>query len=187
MSPFSLSIVLAKDSKDNNMVQIWKSYEEVAEYLLNQFADEFGISRVEGKQVVKGRQSGTQWEIDAKGVREGKEGFIIVECRRYVKSKQSQEKLASLAYRIIDTGAEGGILVSPLGLQKGAQKIAASSNIIDVRLNPNSTVQDFAMQFLNKIMISKGDPIRLSDSADVKTFGPCRSSSDQFKPNKDEH
>ncbi len=169
------------------MVQMWKSYEEVAEYLLNEFANEFGLSRVEGKQMVKGRQSGTQWEIDAKGIREGKEGFIIVECRRYIKSKQSQEKMGGLAYRIIDTGAEGGILVSPLGLQKGAQKIAAASNIIDVRLNPNSTVQDFAVQFLNKIMISKGDCIGLSDSIDVKIDRPCRNNSKQLKPNKDGH
>lgn len=28
----------------------WKSYEEVARYLLDRFADEFGLGRVEGKR-----------------------------------------------------------------------------------------------------------------------------------------
>ena len=69
----------------------WKTYEELAAYLLNQFAAEFGLSRVEGKQAVQGQRSGTQWEIDAKGVREGNQSFIIVECRRYTTSKLNQE------------------------------------------------------------------------------------------------
>ena len=52
------------------------------------------------------------------------EGFVIIECRRYTKSRQSQEKIGGLAYRILDTGARGGILISPLGMQEGASKIA---------------------------------------------------------------
>ena len=61
----------------------WKTYEEVAAYLLNQFASEFGLERVEGKQLVPGQRSGTKYKIDAKGVVDGGEAFIIVECRRY--------------------------------------------------------------------------------------------------------
>jgi hypothetical protein len=45
----------------------WRTYEEVAQYLLNEFAAHFGLGHVEGKQVVPG-QSGADWEIDAKGV-----------------------------------------------------------------------------------------------------------------------
>lgn len=86
----------------------WKSYEEVAAYSLNHFAKEFELTRVEGKQTVHGFKSGTDWEIDAKGVREGpNQGFVIIECRRYTSSRQNQEKLGSLAYRILDTGASG--------------------------------------------------------------------------------
>ena len=65
------------------MTTKWQSYEEVATYLLNQFASEFGLSKVEGKQSVLGLRSQTNWEIDAKGIREGNEGFVIIECRRY--------------------------------------------------------------------------------------------------------
>ena len=103
------------------MTQKWQTYEQVAAYLLDKFAADFGLSRVEGKQKVRGQQSGTDWEIDAKGVREDNQGFIIVECRRYTTSKLSQEDFGALAYRIIDTGAEGA-LSSPLSASKKAPK-----------------------------------------------------------------
>lgn len=131
----------------------WESYEEVATYLLDRFAAEFGLDHFESKQKVLGQRSGTEWEIDAKGVRDGNEGFIIVECRRHTSSKQSQEKIGALAYRIMDTGAEGGILVSPLGLQEGAQKVAARENIYSVQISENSTRYEYFLRFLNRIMV----------------------------------
>lgn len=60
----------------------WRSYEEVAQYLLGQMAEHFALGRIEGKQIVAGA-SGARWEIDAKGVKEGDAGFVIIECRRY--------------------------------------------------------------------------------------------------------
>lgn len=139
----------------------WKTYQEVATYLLNQFADVFGLDRVEGEQRVEGDR--TQWRIDGKGVRIEDEGFIIVECRRYTTSKQDQEKMAGLAFRILDTGAAGGILVSPLGLQEGAAAIAKAENIVDVRLDADSTPHEFMMQFLNRVMVGLRDTIGLTD------------------------
>jgi hypothetical protein len=146
----------------------WRSYEEVAAYLLNQFASEFGLERVEGKQEVVGQRSGTTWEIDAKGFRQGDSGFFIVECRRYTTSKQNQEKLGGLAYRIIDTGAEGGIIVSPLGLQEGAERIAAAENIVSVQLNGESTQHEYILRFLNKIMIGLHDTISFKESLEIE-------------------
>ena len=146
----------------------WQTYEEVAAFLLNEFSHEFGLSKVEGKQTIEGLHSGTYWIIDAKGVRHGNEGFVIVECRCYLSSKQNQEKLGGLAYRILDTGAEGGIIVSPLGIQQGAEKIAKAENILNVRLDPNSTPNDFCMQFLNKLMIRKSDKISITDEVIVE-------------------
>jgi hypothetical protein len=102
----------------------WETYEEVAAYLLNEIANEFGLQRFEGKQRVVGQRSGTTWEIDAKGIGEGNEIFFIVECRRHRTSRQNQGKVGSLAYSIGDTGAKGGIVVSALGLQAGAAKVA---------------------------------------------------------------
>ena len=139
------------------MKTTWKSYEEVGAYLLEQSAHELGLERVEGKQKIHGLRSGTDWEIDAKGIREGNEGFVIIECRRHTISRQNQAKLGELAYRIIDTGAAGGIIVSPLGIQEGAAKVAASENILNVQLDENSTPTEFAMKFLNKLMIGTSE------------------------------
>jgi len=168
------------------MKQSWQTYEEVAQYLLNEFSHEFGFSEVEGKQVIEGHRSGTKWVIDAKGVRQGNEGFVIVECRQYTTSKQSQEKLGSLAYRILDTGAQGGIIVSPLGIQKGAAKIAEAENILNVRLDSNSTPHDFGMQFLDKLMLSISETIGITDSVSVQLIQKCQSCGGQFTVRENE-
>ena len=155
------------------MKQKWRTYEEVAKYLLNRFANQFGLTEVEGKQEIAGFRSGTTWKIDAKGVREGNEGFVIVECRRYMTSKQSQEKLASLAYRILDTGADGGIIVSPLGIQQSAAKIAGSENILNVRIDANSTPSEFVMHFLNKLMVGVTGELGFSGNVTAKASRNC--------------
>jgi hypothetical protein len=109
------------------------------------------LRTLKGKQEIQGQK--TSWEIDAKGVAEDGKGFFIVECRRYTRSKQSQEKAAALASKISVTGAVGGIIVSPFGVQKGAQKLADAENIISVKLNADSTPTEFALQFLNKLCL----------------------------------
>jgi hypothetical protein len=127
----------------------WRNYEELATYLLNQFSQEWGLDRFEAKQDVAGLLSGTKWEIDAKGCRDTDGGFMIVECRKY-KSKLKQEDIAAIAYRIIDTGAEGAIVVTPIGLQHGAEKVALATSVFTVILTPDSTPSSFALMFLNK-------------------------------------
>lgn len=130
----------------------WKTYEEVAAYLLNQLAGHFGVGRFEGKQVVAG-DSGTEWEIDAKGCTDGGGRIIVVECKRHTKSGISQAITGSLAWTIQDVDADGGILVSPLGLQEGAKKVASKANIVEVVLNQDSTTTDYMLSFLNQIHI----------------------------------
>lgn len=154
------------------MMKKWETYEEVAAYLLDQFAAEFGIDRFEGKQEVEGQRSKTHWEIDAKGVRDSDGAFLIVECRRYTASKQSQEKVGGLAYRILDTGAIGGILVSPLGLQEGAKKVAAAENIVEVLLDETSTPQHFVMHFFNKFRAGATTTLFLCGTASPEVVRP---------------
>ena len=168
------------------MKSTWRSYEEVATYLLNKFASDFGLSRVEGKQSMSGNDSGTSWEIDAKGFRQGENGFVIVECRRFTNSKQTQGKLGSLVYCIIDTGADGGIIVSPYGLQSGAQLIANARNIINVKLDQNSTPTEFSMQFLNKIFVGIHDHIQLSDNCEATLIRICDKCKQRFIVHKNE-
>jgi len=162
------------------MSNTWKSYEEVAKYLLNQFSQEFGLARVEGKQHIHGNRSNTSWEIDAKGIKENNEGFIIVECRKYSSSKQNQEKIGALAYRIIDSGALGGIVVSPLGLQAGAKKVANAENIVEVHLNEGCTPLEFSMNFLNMFMVGMHETIAITDSFEATVHRLCSKCDNQF-------
>lgn len=77
----------------------WRSYEELAQHIIKELAAEFGLDDVEGKQTLPGA-SGTNWEIDAKGIRSGDSGVILIECRCYPKSRIKQEQMAAIAYRI---------------------------------------------------------------------------------------
>jgi hypothetical protein len=145
----------------------WERYEGVAQHLLNDFAVRFGLGRVEGKQIVSG-QSGATWEIDAKGVKVEQEGFVIVECRRHMASGLRQKEIAELAYRIQDTKAAGGIVVTPLDLQAGAQKVAAYENIVHVKLYPESTTTEYVMKFLNSVFIGVADAVLLKDRVTIQ-------------------
>jgi len=145
----------------------WESYEDVAAHLLNVFANDFGLGKVDGKQVVPGA-SGTKWEIDAKGYSEDGQTFVIVECKRYTTSKVSQEILAGLAFRILDTGASGGIIVTPLGFQEGAKKVATHTGVHTVCLNEDCTKTDYVLQFLNKICVGLSDTINVSIEESLK-------------------
>lgn len=145
----------------------WNTYEEVAQYLLNQFAEYFELGRVEGKQIVPGK-SGTEWEIDAKGVKADGEGFLIVECRRYTKSRLNQESMAALAFRIQDTGAQGGIMVSPLDLQMGAKKVATYSKVQHATLDPKSTTSDYVMRFLKQVFVGVSETVGVTESYHIE-------------------
>jgi hypothetical protein len=149
----------------------WQSYEQVAQYLLNQFAEHFGLGHVEGKQIIPGA-SGTDWEIDAKAVRADGQGLLVVECRRLTTSRLKQENLAAMAWRITDTGAAGGIVVSPLDLQAGAQKVAAHADIIHVKLDPASTTTDYILRHLNDLFVGVSTTLGLRDSVSVVKITP---------------
>jgi len=148
----------------------WESYEDVARELIRQFKTEFGLSDVAGKQDIPGK-SGTSWEIEAKGIKEGTSGFVIVECRRYTTSRLKQESIAGLAFRITDTGANGGIIVTPIGLQEGAQKVVQSTGIETVILTPDSTTTNYVMRYLQRIMVGVADSMDfVQDFVQVEVF-----------------
>ena len=153
------------------------TYEEVTTYLLGQFAADFGLERVEGKQPIAGKESGTTWEIDAKGVRESDGATVIVECRRRTTSRAKQGQLGELAYRIIDTEAGGGIYVSPLGLQEGATMVAAARNIVSVQLSPDSTHTEYVLVCLNNIFAGVQSTLTFAThvTCEVIRGGRCRS------------
>jgi hypothetical protein len=84
------------------------------------------------------------------------------------------------AYKVADTGARGGIAVSPLGLRKGAQKIADAEGIKTVRLTQDSTELDYVMRFLDDLFIGFSDKVEVNDSfAVVKSLAPDEPSNTQ--------
>lgn len=140
----------------------WETYEEVAQYLLNCLSDQFKVGRFEGKQIVPG-ESGTSWELDAKGCTDENSRVLVVECKRHTKSGISQAITGALAFTIQDIGADGGILVSPLGLQEGAKKVAGKANIVEVVLNENSTTTDYLMKFLDQIHLGNSETVQITE------------------------
>ena len=130
----------------------WQTYEDVATEIFRRLKEELGLVSVEGKQLVPGK-SGTNWEFDAKGIRDDEGAFVVIECKRHTTSRLDQDTVATLAWRIQDTGAAGGFIVSPFGLQAGASKVAASANIQSVTLNADATPQQFAVSFLGKLLV----------------------------------
>jgi hypothetical protein len=68
----------------------WKSYEEVAPYLIDQFQQHFGLETVEGKQEIAGKRSTTDWELDAKGVKTGGGGESRVHMARLLAAQSAE-------------------------------------------------------------------------------------------------
>jgi hypothetical protein len=58
--------------------------------------------------------------------------------------------------------------VSPLGLQEGAERVAAAENMISGQLNEDGNRYEFVLGFLNKIMLGVLDQISISEEVQVK-------------------
>jgi hypothetical protein len=147
----------------------WSTFEEVARFILSDLASEFGLGRVEGKQVVPG-STGTSWELDAKGVCIDGDGIVLIECRRYPSSRIKQKDMASIAFQISDIGAAGGITVSPLPPQRGAKIIAAQNKITHVELSPSCTSTDYIVSFLGNIFIKFTEKIQIGAFFDAEAI-----------------
>jgi hypothetical protein len=151
----------------------WQQYQALAAHLLDRFAKDFGLEKVEVGQSVPGSRSRTTWALDAKGTVIDGTGFVIVEARQYRTKRQVQEQLAALAYRILDTGASGAIVVSPLGFQDGAALVAAAENVISVELSPDSTSDEFAMKFLNRLYVGLAERATAQDTVSSSLERTC--------------
>src|SRR6476661_295291 len=130
----------------------WEKYEQVARYLLEKMGDTLGLGleSVEGKQKLVGK-SGMKWEIDGKGVKTEDGAIVVIECRRYTTAKVEAEEMGGLAYRIGDLDAAGGIVVTPIGVQEGGEKIAKYEGIEEVHLNADASTTDYVLEFLDRV------------------------------------
>lgn len=96
----------------------------------------------------------------------------MVECKRHTTARISQSITGSLAWTISDTGADGGILVSPLGLQDGARKVALKAYIVEVVLDENSTTTDHFLRFLDQIVVGISQALFFGDFYDGEVESP---------------
>lgn len=136
--------------------QTWRNYEELARHVLLSFADMLGISEVEAKQRLAGA-SGTKWEIDAKGVMADGYGFLIIECKERDDARLKQDDIASLAFKVKDVGAHGAVIVTSIGLQEGAEKIAKYCDFKVVYLPKNQSFEQFVAHCGNRIFQKLSD------------------------------
>ena len=127
-------------------------YEQVTRAILERCREELGFKEVQPKQRIPGK-SGTSPEIDAICYRAESDGMILVECRRHTTAKIDQEQVYALFGRIIDTGADGGLMVTPLGYQEGAQLVARAYKVSMATLNPEATDREYVLKIAEKLFI----------------------------------
>jgi Restriction endonuclease len=129
----------------------WELYENASREVLAQLLHHFGLASVSEKGTVAGT-SGTEWEIDIVGRSDATNALVVVECR-LTKSKQAQTDIAAMAFTMMDTGAESGIMITPEPLQKGAKIVAKSAGIVHFQLDEKSLSNDFLAKMLEKLFI----------------------------------
>jgi predicted helicase len=149
-------------------VKKWKNYEDVTKQLLSDVRDYLGLGRIEGKQKVKGNISGTKWEVDVVAHDVTDEKLILVECRQRLNSKLSQESLAGFAYRVKNTGACRGIIVTTIGLQDGSKKVAEAEKITEIKLDYTSISENYIAKITNKIFVKRTEKINIGDSVELR-------------------
>ncbi|SIL36107.1 Uncharacterised protein [Mycobacteroides abscessus subsp. abscessus] len=122
----------------------------------------------------------TDWEIDGKGVPTDGGGVIVIECRRLTTSKVKPNALAALAYSIRDLGSSGGIIVTPIGVQNGGQRIAEREGIKVVRLAADSTTESYLLKFLGSVVVGPGAAqLTLTGHLPTVTVAPVESDPNQ--------
>jgi hypothetical protein len=149
----------------------WSVYEDAARRVISDIRQHLGVAAIEGKQGVQG-DSGTIWEIDAKAWRDGLNNFLIVEVRRHTTSRLNQEHVAAIAYRIHDVGGDGGIVVSPHPMQKGANIVADHEDIAHIILSKDSTPENYLAEFMGKRFLGASitESANATDSCDAKVI-----------------
>lgn len=143
----------------------WRQYEDYTRKILNDertrqyIKDSFCLSgfTVKPKKKLDGKKTGTQWEVDGYGYDTNNQ-LILIECKHYNSRFIEQNTVAAFAYIIQDIGAKQGIIVTTLGLQAGAVRVAKAENIGLIKLHYNSTDQNFFVSFNSLDQPSKENP-----------------------------
>ena len=107
----------------------WRTYQEVANHVVEKLFEHFGIEAVLQGQKIAGA-SGATYKIDGKAEVAGGQRFYIVEARRHLRDGITQEEMGGIAYRVTHTGAESAFTVAPLELQSASPTTRPSGPLI---------------------------------------------------------
>ena len=131
-----------------------KAYEIATVTILNHLREKLAFERAIGSTRLRG-VSGTEWNLDAVCYGKGSVRIVLVECRRKAKRRVEQEEMAGFAYRVRDVGASAGLVVTPIGFQRGAKAVAKYEKIGMATLNPEATEQDYALRIAEQLFAGK--------------------------------
>ncbi|QMS90988.1 restriction endonuclease [Nostoc edaphicum CCNP1411] len=132
----------------------WRKYENYTRKILSDdrvqkyLQEYFNLHnlKIKPKRKLIGKKTGTKWEVDAYGYNIDNH-LVLIECKHYEKRCVVQNVIAAFAYIIKDVEAQRGILVTTLGLQSGAIKVAKNENIGLLKVDYNSTEKNFVVHF----------------------------------------
>lgn len=132
----------------------WRKYEDYTRQILNDervqkyLKKYFHLSnlKIKPKNTLPGKKTGIKWEIDGYGY-DTDGHLVLIESKHYSSNKVEQNVIAAFAYIIQDVEAKHGIVVTTLGLQSGALKVAKAENIGVIELDYNSTNGNFVVRF----------------------------------------
>ncbi|MEH2402937.1 restriction endonuclease [Nostoc sp.] len=134
----------------------WETYEDVARQLIDDIKFHLGLSLVnEDKRKFK-KNDGGECEVDVSAYDMSDEKLVLVECRKK-KEPLSQEEVHGFAYRIQQTNAKRGIIVTTIGLQQGARIAADGAKIALIRLDGNSAKQEYIAKITQQIFVKVTD------------------------------
>ena len=86
-----------------------------------------------------------------------------------------QSAVASLAWTISDLGASGGIVVTPIGVQRGGQLIAEAAGIQIVHLDADSTTTGYLLKFLGNVFAGpRGSTLTLTGGVPDVRVAPSK-------------
>ncbi|MBN1136744.1 MAG: restriction endonuclease [Anaerolineae bacterium] len=120
-------------SKIDNLLGLepWRAYERAMfNDLYYRFRSPAYVVKPDIRDIV-GRLSLAKRQVDVAVFHSNDMGkpFLIVECKRYTTTKLDVNDVGEFVSRFEDTGAEHGVLVSPLGFSLAAQNLAKAKGV----------------------------------------------------------
>jgi hypothetical protein len=81
--------------------------------------------------------------------------IVLIECKRYPDRKVTQGEMGEQAYRIIETGAAGGLFVTAVGYQEGAKLVANAAKIGMATLNLDATEREYDLDIAGRLFFGR--------------------------------